>query len=213
MPKLKLFCLALLLASNASPAIGLQDTNTPDPNHPTEDSAVPYGLRNLAVSGDHLYGLSYEMDGTQLLIFDVIDSMQPITVGAYNLAYTYAPVPWDITVSKGYAYITDPWTGGSLEIVNVSNPARPVHVSAYENSSLAITIVNKHAYMTTASGGVQVMDVTTPANGVVVGSYVIPVGDDIAATEDNYIFIACGSQGLYVLKLLTPQAFLQLVTR
>lgn len=164
-------------------------------------------ILGLAVAGDYVYKV--RGGSSTLAIIDISNPTQPF------IANIYSPgnFSWDVAVAGDYAYITDAWVGGLVDIVNVFNPTQPIHANYYLAYGKNITIVDEYAYLTTDVGQVLVLDLTAPTQPRPVGSYgTTAANNDIAVAKGN-MYVACGDQGIYILRLLTPQAFLPLVTR
>ena len=78
--------------------------------------------------------------------------------------------PWAVYVNGNYAYVVG--NSNALEIVNVSNPAAPVHAGSLANgaggalldSPTGVFVTGKYAYVTSQnSNALEVVDVSNPA--------------------------------------------------
>ncbi len=88
-------------------------------------------------------------------------------VGRYE---TGGPVQ-RVQVVGNHAYLTDYWAG--LQVIDVSNPAKPVRVAGYDTGGEArgVQVVGDYAFVADGSAGLQVIDVSNPASPTPVGGY------------------------------------------
>jgi VCBS repeat-containing protein len=93
-----------------------------------------------------------------------------------------------VFVAGNYAYVTT--YQGSLEIVDISDPSKPVAVGSY--AGLNATTLNDvvaegtNAYVTDASG-LEIFDVSNPASPVLIGS--LPSGLNSVFVSGNYAYV------------------------
>jgi len=118
-------------------------------------------------------GLVYAAAGFGgLQIVDIADPAHPTIVGKYVLPGT-SQVVRDVCVSGKYAYAARAsgesllGTQGGMHIVDISDPAKPVEVGAFEAGASTgnITVVGDSAYLAT-SAGLIIVDVRDPAKPV-----------------------------------------------
>ena len=93
-----------------------------------------------------------------------------ITVGALDAPASARAV----AVVGGIAYVADSsFSGGSsLRIIDVSNPAAPAELGAFDTSfqtSFGVDVIGGLAYMAGGSSGLRVIDVSNPAALVELG--------------------------------------------
>jgi hypothetical protein len=99
-----------------------------------------------------------------------------------------------VTVAGPYAYVADSY--GGLQVIDVSDPARPQWVGGYDTSGSAqgVAVSGNYAYVADSYGGLQVIDVSNPANPCRVGSYNTPgVAVDVAVSG-HYAYVAEGGR-------------------
>lgn len=108
-----------------------------------------------------------------LLVIELSDPARPRTVGSY---YPGLPIQ-SIAVAGTSCYLESArlgwdamWLGGFLEIIDVSDPARPRQRGKLIEEGLAlgqdIALSGHYAYMADMIGGLRVMDVSNPASPV-----------------------------------------------
>jgi hypothetical protein len=95
----------------------------------------------------------------------------------------------DVITVGGLAYLTDD-TG--LKIIDVSNPAAPFLVGAYDASGLCsgVSVVGSLAYIAAWSRGLLIVDVSNPATPVLQGVYDTPGFSDKVQVAGNIAYVA-----------------------
>lgn len=127
---------------------------------------------------------------------------------------------YDVVVEWNYAYITS-YDSDAVEIINISNPTSPSHVSSIVNNGTTIRLdgasgmVKSWNYLYVAShlsDALQILDVTTPASPVAAWQVV----DDVSKKLDgargitkswNYIYIASDTDdALSIIDVTNPNS-------
>ena len=109
-----------------------------------------------------------------------------------------------VAVAGDYAYVISRFRDAILWVVDISDPARPVEVSAAEllpHGAEDIVVVDNYAYIN-ASDGLKIVDVSYPAAPVETGVYVDDAGliwSDLAAAGD-YAYL--GARHPYDLRII-----------
>jgi len=153
-----------------------------DPNQPTLHARLPLhgSIIGLQVAG----ALAYALDYSTLSIVDVHDANHAFVLSVYPLYVTSAR---NIQLVGSSIYIAEQgvlpapefgFTG--IEIVDATNPARPVRRSLYTAiaSFTTMQVLGKRAYVAVPDKGLQILDVTDPAKPVILG------GTDIVDITD-----------------------------
>ena len=145
-------------------------------------------------------------DDNGLLVMDVADPTNPVTVGGV------ATPGWalGVTVADGYAYVADGPPG--LHVVDVSDPTNPVIVASLDTPGqvYGVTVLNGYAYVADGSQGLQIVNVSDPDSPQIVGSRGMPAGAlgvtvaDVIA--DVYVYVAGGYAGLQVVNVSEPDS-------
>lgn len=148
------------------------------------------GYTRIAVSGNHVYGGTYD----SLSIIDVSDLTSP------QLKSTYATDgnTNNFAVIGDHAYIA----GSGLEIVDISDPSLPVHVSDYYNGDWVwdVSVSGNYAYMTSWSS-LTIADISDPSSPVFAGKYDIEGADEVDV-QGNYAYVASGSSDSVLVNVL-----------
>ncbi len=168
-----------------------------------EGSTLYRGMRDVKILGDHAfcvmpYGLQ---------IVDISVSSAPVLVSQLYLA-SFVPEGGAnrIDVSGDYAYIDGGNGNGTLFIVDVSNLSSPVIVGECHGmwQGHGLQVVGDFAYVTDGNS-LNVIDVSSPANPVLLGFIGWPGGNAVdVQIVDTLAYVADGSLGLRVVNVAVP---------
>jgi phosphodiesterase/alkaline phosphatase D-like protein len=192
------------------------------------------GPRAIAVSGNFAYIVSQQ--SLSLEILNISDPLNPTHVGTLVDVNEESPTdpgatgpflafPSGIVVNGNYAYIS---TYYGLEIVDITNPASPTHVSnLYEVATVeapfveyleflqGIAIAGNYAYVVRNVGGgarFTTIDISNPAAPARVGSVnhaaagpLLTNAQDIAVVG-SYAYVISDNNALEILDISTPAA-------
>lgn len=133
--------------------------------------------------------------GGGLSLIDVKDPAHPLLLGRHDTDAT----PEDVVVLGDHAYLVGEQ---GLEVINVSDPTGPRRVATMDSAvGHGLAAVANHLYV--ASGVVQVIDVSNPANPVRVRWFEPVGGATSIAASDRYACVG-GPEGLEVLDASDP---------
>jgi len=141
-----------------------------------------------------------EMKGFQVV--NVADPAHPSVVGSYSARCR----SWNFSLSGPYAYLA----GGSLTIVDVSDPKRPRFVSEHDLGYPEVVWVKNHLAYTTISShhGLLIADVSDPSSPTTLAFYPLPTwygGDDIWVSGD-LAYISAAGLGLVIFDVSDPSS-------
>jgi hypothetical protein len=141
-------------------------------------------LGNLAYIVNYAYGLK---------IYDF--SILPATLTGQIPQSGY---PYNLTVFDNYAYIANSTTnpGGGVNIIDVSNPGSPQHITDYTGFQTYIAGKNNTVYTTGGTEGCLFLDVSEPSSPVVASAYPLPYSTWDVDVSGNYAY--SGSNGFRV---------------
>ncbi len=165
------------------------------------DSELWTRLRDCDAEGDTLVSaLEY---GVQF--WDMADSGAPVRLGEY---YTETRRAYAVDLRDGLAAVTT--LDGTLIILDASDPAAPVELSALTNIGTSPDVLLRESggtLMAYTAGntynGLQVHDLSDPANPVTVGSALVSGLESVAALGDTLLALAVGA-GLYSVDVSDP---------
>jgi hypothetical protein len=159
---------------------------------------------------------AYLAAGESLYILDITNPAQPVEVGVYE---TYEYFSDSLAVVGNYAFVgkchsSAEWPcPGSLQILDISNPAAPQQVAFYElpspSSPVAQVVIKDHyAFLVGNSDGrdqpgLWVLDITNLTQPVEVSSYASGGATDIVL-NGSYAFLANRWQGLRIMNISDP---------
>ena len=183
-----------------------------------EAAAVAQGVQLLSQTGGTPYGIAlqgnyaYVISGNRLLIFNVTTPETPVLAGKTT--------PWDfslidVTVAGNYAYVIGDGSNG-LRIVDIANVASPKEVGFFKDIWGVEAAVSGSIIFVVEYDCLKSIDVSTPANPVLLDTY-CPVGGNDArldqemgyvsagiAIYERYAFLALGFYGLRIVNILDP---------
>jgi hypothetical protein len=192
-------------------ADGLRIIEVSDPANFADVSSCAldyYRVCDMAVVEDYAYiagcfcGHSMDCRG-YLRIVDVSDPSAPADMSSWGHTFVKS-----VAVQGDYAYssvMRGSWRVNWLLVIDVSNPASPIEVGAYDAAAREITdVVVADDYVYAAADGLRVVDVSDPANPVEVGF--CEGSPQALALADGYLYAASGEAGLRVLNVSDPTA-------
>lgn len=165
---------------------------------------------DVAVADQHVfildYGYSYPSGSTDpnpagLYIVDASDPAQPRKVSFLNTTASYT----GLMVSDGYVYTRLADEPGSA-IFDVRDPMKPAFVRNFPGKILAVS--GQRAYVVPVAGRLQVLDISNPANPVVLGTETKPTGTglyDALRLEGDLAYVV-GGASLFLYDVSNPAA-------
>jgi parallel beta-helix repeat protein len=144
---------------------GLQIVDVTDPAQPARKAALalPGQAFGVVVAGTRAYvAAAYE----GLRVVDVTDPTQPSEIGAAPMYRGHAA---DVAGAGETALVADCYVG--LRIYDVSLPAHPNQIGAFDTFIYAegLVVANDYAYVNTLTGGLWIIDLSSPVAPRIVG--------------------------------------------
>ena len=162
--------------------------------------------RGFALVGDVLY----RSNGGYLEILNVADPAAPVVLGRF---LAEQGVVQGAAVLGGLAFVpvsrgTPFSTRGSLQIVDVSDPARPLGVAQITGRSFFDAVARGTTVYTAAgTGGLRLYDVSAPAAPVAQGVATVSGGSVLSvALSGTTAVLAAGAAGLAIVDVANPAA-------
>ncbi len=86
--------------------------------------------------------------------------------------------------------------GGSIQVYDVSNPAKPIKAPPYRTPGGAqrVALKGRVAYVADGAAGLQVVDLMIPSKPTIVGSYGTPAPARDVAVADSLVFVVTSSE-------------------
>lgn len=153
--------------------------------------------QGVAVQGHYAYvGV-----GLRLVTLDISN---PADMREVGVTPPFPHFVEDVAVSGTLAYVA---AGGSgLRVVDISNPALPTEIGAWDSRGYAngIAVAGSIAYLADGPYGLRVVDVSKPSQPVEVGS-AYPVNYAFkVAVQGRYAYIAAAGAGLLIADVTDP---------
>ncbi len=177
--------------------------NVQNPTTPSLTSTVEVGTgaicEGVATSGTYAYVAA---GGAGLKIYSIATPASPTLAASIDsLAYCES-----VVISSPYAYIA---AAGRSHIVNISTPTAPVYtgrIAGYGGYHQYLNVRSGYAYVCNFDAGLQVINVTNPANPVNVME--VPTGHRTARIvfDGNYGYVANGDSGMRIINVVNPAA-------
>ncbi len=211
----------------------LEIVNVANPAKPVHAGSLQNGVgganlnspTSVFVSGNY----AYVADDFALEIVNVTNPAKPVHAGSLQNGAGGAILNGanSVFVSGNYAYLANYFNGGNaLEIVDVSNPAKPVHAGSLQNGASgamlnganSVFVSGHYAYVASfRSNALEIVDVSNPANPVHAGSLQNGTGGAIlngansvfvsgnyAYVTDNSAFGGSGNNTLEIVDVSNP---------
>ena len=164
-------------ASNpAIPQIVGWISNSNLPSQWSGTSALQHAC-GIAVSGNYAYvTASYS---ARLTVVDISNPVAPKIVASIQnrTSGSTLPLPVDVTVTNGYAYVVNEGSSGPFTVVDVHNPLSPFVVGSLSsaanlNGAYRVAVRGNFAYVAAAyAATMNALDISDPANPRIAGTY------------------------------------------
>jgi hypothetical protein len=165
-------------------------------SHPTG------GGLEMIVRNGHLYAAEF---GRGLRIVDVTNPASPVEVALHPTGEGAQ----GLDVSGSYAYVVNFLGGAGLYVVDVSDPANPVTTAFVPGGSyIDVAVEGSYAYVLDNYGGIDVFDVASPTNPLLVASSGVCGGYDATrlAVSNGTVTVASNNGIMCVIDVSNPVA-------
>ena len=207
---------------------GFEDLHIIDVSDPENPQAVnrfvrPVYVNDVVTVGDFAYlaeefysddpGGYENAPSAGLLILDVSDPLNPLSMSSYELPPTY-PGGTDggareVAIVEDCAYVQKIAHDG-MDIVDITDPFNPIKIGTLfqSKSNRRIKIVDQQAYVIVSEfiyeeydyeelQFLYVLDISTPCDPLILGAYSLPYETFSVTAAGNSIFLASGDAGLF----------------
>ncbi|NIR47638.1 T9SS type A sorting domain-containing protein [candidate division KSB1 bacterium] len=200
----------------AADTAGLRIIDITDPFAPEEVATVKSNgyTQDVFVSGNFAYVANSE-EG--LKIIDVTDPASPVEISSFDFDGLFRITSVTVQGKYGYVLVTgkQPLSRGALSIVDISKPdslyevGRDIITGDWASSGRKVVLKDSLAYValfSDAGNGLQIFDVSNPANPMTVGHHFTLAALDIFVDDEKLAFIADGRNGLSILDVNSPSS-------
>ncbi|MBI4323770.1 MAG: hypothetical protein HY674_00740, partial [Chloroflexi bacterium] len=192
---------------------GLRVIDVTDPANPLPVGNLVLNGKpaDLAVSGDFAYVATSDNGGLGggLQVIDVSDPTTPKPIGRYEAGIRARAV----AVAGKHAFLSiHQGDRGELVALDISDRANPERLASYAFAAPCcvnylddVQIAGNYAYLAKGESGLEVLDISNPANPQSIGAYDTVYAEGLAI-RDNQVFVADGYAGLKIfeVKILYP---------
>jgi hypothetical protein len=175
----------------------------------------PLSPEFLLMEGNYLFasGTNNLTLTNQFVVIDISDPMHPRQIGAVDISGPgpLAKAGTRVLVSQVQVDVSDADNYKNIEAIDVSNPLAPVQLgppsttTSFNMRYSPIVISGKVAYLSDWSNGLYVVDITDTLAPSQVTKIAQPDTIHAMASYGNYLYLACGTGGLRIYDIKTPQ--------
>ncbi len=198
---------AYLLSGYGSSHLTVVDITRP--SRPVElalDPATPWlGWSLATLDGRLLLGAPGPAEGPdEVLVLDVADPMRPRVLGRFE---GIPRSPAEIAILGQRAYIA---AGDGLVILDLADPGTPTVDGTYRPEALplpdeSVSVRDRYAYVAAGEAGLQIVDISQPANPRVVASIRTGGHAWAVALGGSHAYVADEYNGLRIIDVSDPQ--------
>ncbi len=195
--------------AGVGPRLVVIDTSQPEnPTQVGRSEVLPGVVSRVVLDKDQAF---VGAGGGGLHVFDISEVQQPLLVGSYDTGGFVS----DIAIAGALAYVANSpvwdgttWTGSSLQVLDIGNPASPALLASYDTAGWEMGVAESGdtAYVADGDGGVRVLDVSDPATPQEVGHYMTAGPAMDVVVVDDTLYVADYMQGLLVLDVTDREA-------
>jgi hypothetical protein len=190
--------IAYIAANYPDMLVTVDVSNPASPRRLSNSLQLLESVTDVQVMGNRAYVISDDYE--DFAILNVTDPAGPLPVtGAYDIPGKAKAV----SVLNGRAYVTN--TGGSIFILDVTDPTKPGLLGSYNSpgSSPDLQVVDGRAYLADGPGGLQIVDVRNAANPALLGTFLTWPAYRVHA-NGHRAYIAAGTAGLQIVDASDP---------
>ncbi|MFH1101152.1 MAG: hypothetical protein V1726_03845 [Methanobacteriota archaeon] len=207
------------------PGSYIDEIDISNPQHPGMHTRTFHGNNvdhNVAIVAQQ--GYLYVLKAGSLEVYSIPEPYFPLVT--LSLPFCYIT---DLFIKDNYAFLLGdvfqvhpPRWIPTLEIIDISNPEEPIHISDITVASSSCLSVgctkvcamdiqryysqqryNRYVYLTT-DYGLQIIDITNPEHPTYKTNYSMPYPSNYVCVEGNYAYISSGPSGITVLDVSSP---------
>jgi hypothetical protein len=132
-----------------------------------------------------------------LQVIDISNPARPHAIGHFDVGGKAQGIAWHH--NKLFLAAVN-----GLHIIDVTNPRQPFAAGFLPNPGISVATDDSYAYLGTATGGVQIIDLSNPSAPTVVSSFGIPDTVQELTVHGKYLYAAGTRAGLRVIDVFDP---------
>lgn len=179
-------------------AAGLQIVDLSNPQQPliVQSLATAHGIWDICVDDTLAY-----LAAASLTIVNCVNPLAPRVIAEHTPPTGYVG---HCAVSGGHAFLSLGY--GGMEIVDITDPAVPVHITAYHATANteAIALRGGYAYLAAGDFGMVIVNVANPASPFNVGACETGSQAVDVVVHGSYAYLANDSEGLRIINIANP---------
>jgi hypothetical protein len=202
---------SLLYVASIGGGLLIYDVTNPVSPNLLGQSLFQGGAEDVTVIGNYAYvtnaGYNNQYRLSQISIYDISDSMNPLEVGIYESSgdvYMISNFNNTIIVSEDvYHSVSGSEEGNGLRILDASDPfvLQPIRFYDMPGVSTDVVVRDNYAFVSTLYGGISIVDVHDINNPIQIGYYNSP-GTPLQVTlQDNYAYLVELNRGLRIIDI------------
>jgi len=179
---------------------GIAYLDVSDPDRMSELAAIEAAGLAVSIEVDGPLAM-VRLQGAGFAVFDHSDPTRPDRLATVEL-----PVPvTGVELSGGLGFVVD--QSGSLIVYDMSEPASPVEIGRLEGfESPQSVLVQDKVGVVSAADGLHTVDLSDPANPMLLGSVPLATAAFEMELVGRYVFLALAERGLAIVDLVDPSA-------
>ena len=135
------------------------------------------------------------------IVADTLNTYQGVFAPTLVGEWDFLSYPNAVTVVGNYAYAV----GDTLEIIDISNPAKPVVKGSYKiEGGRGVQVVGNYAYVAGHGTGIKIIDISNPTNPTLKGYYDTFSDANGVQVVGSYAYVADGGAGLQIIDISNP---------
>jgi len=159
-------------------------------------NVYPYDDSDVCIEGNHAY-----IAGNGLFILDISDPLKPVWVNWVDTP----DIAEEVTVSGGYAYVADGYSG--LQIIDIDPPESAIIVKSVDTEyATGVAVSGGYAYVSANWNGLQIIDIDPPESAFIVNEVDMPDFTNGVAVSEGYAYVAANSSGLQIIDIDPPES-------
>ena len=178
---------------------GLRVINISVPDNPIIEPVfvdTPGTAQKITLSGNYAY-IADHTGG--LRIIDISTPSNPAEVGSFELGNNEYAL--DVDIQGNYAYLASYF---KLKIIDISDPTSPTEAGEFPGNAFGVAVSGSYAYLGASAVGLNIVDISTPSNPVLVGNVDCSDTFSYVVLSGNLAYVVDRFSGVKAVDISTP---------